>query len=91
MRDLTGPPFHAWLNGSITDSSLRATVLSVTSIAGSAGEWGGGPVLGLVGNRYGVRVALTLGAVLLLPTLGLFARAVRHHGVEPELARPGVG
>ena len=91
VRDLTGPPFHAWLNGSITDSSLRATVLSVTSIAGSAGEWGGGPVLGLVGNRYGVRVALTLGAVLLLPTLGLFARAVRHHGVEPELARPGVG
>jgi hypothetical protein len=86
VRDLTGPPFHAWLNGSITDSSLRATVLSVTSIAGSAGEWGGGPVLGLVGNRYGVRVALAVGAALLLPTIGLFARAVRHHGVEPELA-----
>ena len=33
VRDLTGPPFHAWLNGSITDSSLRATVLSLTSVA----------------------------------------------------------
>ena len=86
VRDLTGPPFHAWLNGSITDSSLRATVLSLTSIASSAGEWGGGPALGLVGNRFGVRVALAVGAVLLLPTVGLFARAVRHHGVEPELA-----
>ncbi len=87
VRDLTGPPFHAWLNGSITDSSLRATVLSVTSIAGSVGEWGGGPALGLVGNRYGVRAALAVGAFLLLPTVGLFARAVRHHGVEPELSR----
>jgi hypothetical protein len=86
VRDLTGPPFHAWLNGSITDSSLRATVLSLTSVASSAGEWGGGPALGLVGNRYGVRAALAVGAVLLLPTVGLFARAVRHHGVEPELS-----
>ena len=86
VRDLTGPPFHAWLNGSITDSSLRATVLSLTSIASSAGEWGGGPALGLVGNRYGVRAALAVGAVLLLPTVGLFARAVRHHGIEPELS-----
>jgi DHA3 family tetracycline resistance protein-like MFS transporter len=91
VRDLTGPPFHAWLNGSITDSSLRATVLSLTSVASSAGEWGGGPALGLVGNRYGVRAALAVGAVLLLPTVGLFARAVRHHGLEPELAEPHVG
>lgn len=91
VRDLTGPPFHAWLNGSITDSSLRATVLSVTSIASSAGEWGGGPALGLVGNRYGVRAALTVGAALLLPTVALFARAVRHHGVEPELAEVTAG
>ena len=89
VRDLTGPPFHAWLNGSITDSSLRATVLSLTSIASSGGEWGGGPALGLVGNRYGVRAALVVGAVLLLPTVGLFARAVRHHGVEPELSEAG--
>ena len=86
VRDLTGPPFQAWLNGTITDSSIRATVLSITSIAGSAGEWSGGPALGAVGNRWGVRTALAGGAMLLAPTLLLFARAVRHHGVEPELA-----
>ncbi|MGH8966123.1 MAG: hypothetical protein ACRDXB_12455, partial [Actinomycetes bacterium] len=86
VRDLTGPPFQAWLNGTITDSSIRATVLSITSIAGSAGEWSGGPALGAVGNRWGVRTALASGAMLLAPTLALFARAVRHHGVEPELA-----
>ena len=89
VRDLTGPPFQTWLNGTITDSSVRATVLSITSIAGSAGEWTGGPALGLVGNRWGVRTALASGAILLAPTLLLFARAVRHHGVEPELAEAG--
>jgi hypothetical protein len=85
VRDLTAPTFQTWLNGTITDSSVRATVLSITSIAGSAGEWGGGPALGLVGTRWSVRVALATGALLLAPTLLLFARAVRHHGVEPEL------
>ena len=86
VRNLTGPTFQTWLNGTITDSSVRATVLSITSVAGSAGEWAGGPALGLVGTRWSVRAALATGALLLAPTLLLFARAVRHHGVEPELA-----
>ena len=92
VRDLTGPMIRTWLNGTITDSSVRATVLSITSMAGSAGEWTGGPALGAVGNRWGVRSALAAGALLLAPTLLLFARAARHHGREPELldaAAPG--
>jgi len=85
VRNLTGPTIKTWLNGTITDSSVRATVLSITSMAGSAGEWTGGPALGAVGNRWGVRTALAAGALLLVPTLLLFARAARHHGREPEL------
>ena len=57
---------------------MRATVLSITSVAGSLGEWTGGPALGLVGNRWGVRPALVVGALLLAPALLLFARSVRH-------------
>ncbi len=87
VRDLTGPPFQTWLNGTITDSSVRATVLSFTSITGSFGEWTGGPALGAVGTRWGVRAALATGALLLAPTLLLFGRAIRHHGVEPELVK----
>lgn len=88
VRDLAGPPLLTWLNQAITDSSVRATVLSLTSIAGSLGEWTGGPALGAVGNRFGIRPALALGALLLLPTLGLFLRAVRHQGalVQSETA-----
>ncbi len=85
IRDLASAPFSTWLNESITDSSVRATVLSITTVAGSLGEWTGGPVLGVVGNLRGVRTALGVGALLLAPTLLLFGRAVRHHGtlVEP--------
>jgi DHA3 family tetracycline resistance protein-like MFS transporter len=88
VRSLTEAPFRTWLNGAITDSRVRATVLSITGVAGSAGEWAGGPILGVIGTRWSVRTALTVGALLLTPTLALFARAARHHGREPELAAP---
>ena len=32
-----------WLNANVEDSRVRATVLSMTNVFGSAGEWGGGP------------------------------------------------
>lgn len=76
-RDLAGPPFRTWLNSSITDSSVRATVLSVTNLADSGGQWTGGPLLGWVGTRWGVRAALAAGTLALLPVLGSFARAGR--------------
>ena len=86
LRDLAAPSFATWLNGTVTDSSVRATALSTTSLAGSLGEWTGGPALGFVGTRWSIRAALATGALLLAPTLLLFGRAIRHHGVEPELA-----
>jgi len=91
VRELAGPPVRTWINASITDSSVRATVLSFTSVLGSLGEWAGGPALGAVGTRWGVRTALASGALLLVPVVGLFARATRHHGVEPELATAELG
>ena len=86
VRELAGAPYRTWLNGTITDSSVRATVLSIAGVAGSAGEWAGGPILGAVGNRWSVRTALATGALLLAPALVLFGRAVRHHGRDADLA-----
>ena len=87
VRELAGAPYRTWLNGAITDSSIRATVLSIAGVAGSAGEWAGGPMLGAVGTRWSVRAALATGALLLAPALVLFGRAVRQHGREGELAQ----
>jgi MFS transporter, DHA3 family, tetracycline resistance protein len=85
-RSLAAPVHDTWVNANVEDSTIRATVLSMTNVFESAGEWGGGPVLGGVGNVFGVRAAIAGSALALLPALGLYARAVRHHGREPALA-----
>ena len=50
-RDLTGPLYTIWLNEQITDSSVRATVLSISGQANAIGQAGGGPVRDRAGAR----------------------------------------
>ena len=76
-RSLAAPIYSTWLNANIEDSSVRATVISMTNLGDSAGEWGGGPALGLVGNAFGIRAALAAGAVALTPALLLYGLALR--------------
>jgi MFS transporter, DHA3 family, tetracycline resistance protein len=80
---LAGPLQSAWVNTSIDDSSVRATVISITNLGDSAGEWAGGPALGLVGNVFGIRAALAAGAAALAPAFVLYGLALRRVGGEP--------
>ena len=73
-------------NANVADSRVRATVLSMTNVFESAGEWGGGPALGGIGNVFGIRAAIAGSAAALVPALALYGRAIRYHGREPELA-----
>jgi MFS transporter, DHA3 family, tetracycline resistance protein len=84
-RDLAGPLYMIWLNEQITDSTVRATVLSISGQANAIGQAGGGPVLGAIGNVWGIRAALATGAAAIAPALALYGRAIAHHGREPEL------
>jgi MFS transporter, DHA3 family, tetracycline resistance protein len=84
-RDLAGPLYDTWLNEQITDSSVRATVLSMSGQSNAIGQAGGGPILGAIGNVWGIRAALATGALAIAPALGLYARALAHQGREPEL------
>ena len=84
-RNMAMPLYTTWLNEQITDSSVRATVLSLTGQADAIGQAGGGPVFGAIGNVWGIRAALATGALAIGPALGLYARAIAHHGREPEL------
>lgn len=84
-RSLVRPVYMTWLNQQITDSSVRATVISIAGQADAVGEAGGGPLLGAVGNAFGIRAALVAGGAVLSPALLLYGRAIRHHGREPEL------
>ena len=84
IRSLVGPLFTSWLNQSISESSVRATVMSIASQADAVGQWTGGPAIGAVGNAFGIRAALVLGASLLSPAVALYARALR----RPALPQP---
>jgi len=84
-RNMASPLYDTWLNEQITESTVRATVISLTGQANAVGQAGGGPVLGAIGNVWGIRAALATGALAIGPALGLYARAIAHHGREPEL------
>jgi MFS transporter, DHA3 family, tetracycline resistance protein len=84
-RNVGAPVFSTWLNRNIDQSSVRATVISITNQADAVGQWTGGPAIGALGNVFSIRWALVAGAGCMAPALALYARAVRHHGREPEL------
>lgn len=85
-RGLINPLQSAWVNRTIEDSSVRATVLSIVNQSDAVGQVAGGPAIGAVGSSVGLRPALALGAAALAPAIALYGRAVRHHGTDPDLA-----
>jgi MFS family permease len=92
LRSAREPIYTAWINQGL-DAGTRATINSMGTQADAVGQAVGGPVLGVVGNRS-VPLALVLSAVLRLPALLLYARAVRRgtvgtlppDAIEEELA-----
>jgi MFS transporter, DHA3 family, tetracycline resistance protein len=84
VRRVAEPVYLTWLNEGL-DPAVRATVISMSSQAGALGEASAGPVVGAIGNLLGVRQALTAAALILSPTLLLYARAIKRGGAEPGL------
>jgi MFS transporter, DHA3 family, tetracycline resistance protein len=84
-RSLIAPISMTWINQQITDSSVRATVISISGQSDAIGQVAGGPGLGALGTLFSLRTALLAGGALLAPALALYARAIRHGGIEPEL------
>jgi DHA3 family tetracycline resistance protein-like MFS transporter len=89
-RELAGPLLTIWLNRSIGDSNVRATVLSITNQADAIGQWTGGPAIGALGSVFSIRVALAAAAGCLLPALALYRRALRVDGAETAAAETAV-
>ena len=84
LRSVANPIFSTWLNRSVDDSSVRATVLSITNQADAVGQWTGGPAVGAVGNVFSIRAALVVGGLCMAPALALYRRAVRLQRDEPD-------
>jgi DHA3 family tetracycline resistance protein-like MFS transporter len=76
-RSLVSPLYTTWVNQRL-DSSVRATVLSMSSQVDAIGQIAGGPLVGMVGNFISVPAALGTSSLLLTPVLALFARALKN-------------
>ena len=87
-RGLTFPIQETWTN-QFVDSKVRATVLSVQSQVDALGQTGGGPVLGGIGNAFGIRAAMVTASAILLPILPLYQRSWRRRqGHDPGVTPP---
>jgi len=87
-RSLVYPVYMTWLNQSIDNSSVRATVISIAGQSDAIGQVAGGPGVGAIGSGFGIRAALVASGVVLTPALALYGRALRRHadlGLTPEL------
>jgi DHA3 family tetracycline resistance protein-like MFS transporter len=75
-RSVGYPIFSAWLNQHV-DSSVRATMFSVSGQLNAIGQIAGGPGVGYIGTAGSLRLALMTSALLLSPALVLLARVLR--------------
>ncbi|MDQ6833970.1 MAG: MFS transporter [Chloroflexota bacterium] len=76
FRRINNPLQTAWINQHV-DSSVRATVISISNQADAIGQIAGGPVVGYVGVLASVRAALVVGGGILTPALLLYAQTLR--------------
>ncbi|MDZ4768937.1 MAG: MFS transporter [Chloroflexota bacterium] len=76
LRAVSAPLIDTWTNQQI-DSQSRATVISTLHQFDALGQVGGGPLVGFVGLRLGLRAAMLTCALLLAPLVPLVNRARR--------------
>jgi len=81
------PLYLAWINQNV-ESSVRATVISMSSQVEAFGKTAGGPVIGVVASVLTLRSALAVAGVAILPALLFYFRAFgqgpRAVEAEPE-------
>jgi DHA3 family tetracycline resistance protein-like MFS transporter len=83
-RSTSSPVFSAWINRDI-DSKVRATVLSTIGQMDAIGQVVGGPPMGALATRYGLRAAMVAVGILYAPALALYGRALG----QDSSAQPG--
>ena len=76
LRRTLGPLYTAWVNQH-AESSVRATIISMSSQIDALGQILGGPLVGAIGLALGIPVSLTICAVVLATALPLLIRTIR--------------
>jgi predicted MFS family arabinose efflux permease len=76
FQDISRPIMETWLNLNIP-STVRATIISMYSQTGVVGTLGSSTGLGAFGDRFGVRNALGLSGIILLPIILIFSQKTK--------------
>ncbi len=76
LRRTLGPLYTAWINQH-AESSVRATIISMSSQIDALGQILGGPIVGAIGLALGIPVSLTICAVILATALPLLIRTIQ--------------
>ncbi len=76
FRSAYGPLQTAWLNRLIPEQS-KATLFSMFGQSDAIGQVAGGPVIGAVAKTVSIGFALGASALLLLPSVDLYRRALK--------------
>ncbi len=71
-RNIIYPLYDIMLNSCIKDSSIRATMFSIRGQVDSIGQTATGPIIGLIGSRFSIRIAFIACSMLLLPAVYIF-------------------
>lgn len=85
-REIIGPVYTAWVNQRL-DSSVRATVLSMSGQVDAVGQILGGPGVGIIGNVVSVRVALLVSGIILTPALPLYQRVMKRFSTHGTITQ----
>jgi DHA3 family tetracycline resistance protein-like MFS transporter len=83
LRSVSEPLETSWLNLSIDDPQVRATIFSVRGQVDAIGQISGGPAVGAIGNTS-IRAALVASAFLLSPVLPLYTLTIRRGSRESQ-------
>ncbi len=78
MQSITSPLLDAWLNSLIVNPNVRATIFSIRGQVDSIGQVGGGPIVGIFGNLFSIRIALLVSAIMLSPVIYIYCIVMKN-------------
>lgn len=84
LREVFAPLYTAWVNHKI-DSSVRATVISISSQMDAFGQIAGGPLVGLIARQISIQAGLLTSTGLLSPVLILFGKHLKKDAETQEI------
>lgn len=71
FRSTNSPIYYAWINKNL-ESGVRATVISTIGQVDSLGQIIGGPVIGLIAEKFSISTAILSAGIILSPCLLLY-------------------